>query len=101
MTSPLIALATCFLLVVSWTNPGPVYAGEIPGVVEIDGDRMVFLTLRENNPTLAIWDAVLFPGERVITDGSVVVTMIPSGVPIGNLPFTIACNQVWLPMVER
>lgn len=97
---PTITIATCFILLITWANPGPVYAGEGQGLVWID-DEPKMLTLRGYSPELAWWTARLEPGDKAITDGYVTVMQNPSAVLIDNTPFSIVCNQVYLPVINR
>ncbi len=99
--NPVITIATCIILIVSWSNPYPTpYAGEIQGVVVIDGE-VKFLTLRLNTEEIAIWTLAMKPEYRVIEKGYVAVMAIPSGVDILDLPLAVACNRIYLPLINR
>jgi hypothetical protein len=99
---PAVTIATCFLLVVSWQHPGPVYAGEIQGMVWVDGSagysEMRPLRIEAAGPP-AIWTAELLPDDRVIERGYVVVQEIPTAAWIGNTPIEVDCERVWLPLI--
>ena len=96
---PTITLATCFLLLITWASPMPVYAGEIQGAALVDGE-VILLHLEQARPE-AVWTASLHPGQRMIDDAYVVLTVQPGTEVVANAPFAIACNQVYLPVINR
>ncbi len=97
--TPVITFATCFLLLVTWSDPGPVYAGEIPGMVWVDSE-MSPLHIETAGPP-AEWTAVLHPEDSVIDSGYVVVQEYPTTVWITNTPYQVSCSQVFLPWVVK
>jgi len=99
--NPVITIATCIILVVSWSNPYPTpYAGEMQGGVVIDGE-LHFLTLRSNKADLAYWTLEMKPEYRMVESGFVVVMANPSSVEIIDLPLAIACNRIYMPLINR
>jgi hypothetical protein len=96
---PTITAATCFLLVITWASPLPVYAGEIQGVVWVDGD-VQFLHLEQARPE-AVWTASLHPGQRVVDYAFVALTVQPETAEVSNTPYEIECWQTWLPVVDQ
>lgn len=95
---PTITLATCFILLITWVNPGPCYAGELEGMAWVDGNP-VMLDIVSNGDT-AIWEAELQPGAKVVNYAHVVLTVQPGSMAVDNAPYLIACNQVFIPMIE-
>lgn len=99
--NPIVTIATCVILVVSWSNPYPTpYAGEIQGVVVVDG-QLHFLTLRSNKDDLAIWTMDMKPEYREVQYGEVTVMANPPGVAIDNLPIKVICNHLYMPLIIR
>lgn len=99
--NPIVTIATCVILVVSWSNPYPTpYAGELQGGIVVDGELRL-LTIRSNKEELAWWTARMYPGDKVIESGFVVVTANPSGVMIDNLPIKVICNHLYMPLIIR
>lgn len=96
---PTITIATCFILLITWSNPLPCYAGELPGMAWVDGEP-VFLHITANGE-VAEWEAELQPGSKVVDYAYVVLTVQPGTEIVNNAPFAIACNQVYLPVINR
>lgn len=96
---PTITAATCFILLITWIAPGPIYAAEFPGTALVDGEA-VTLNLEQAYPE-AVWTASLHPGQWVVDSAYVIITQQPGTAVVSNAPFVISCSQVWFPFLEK